>query len=455
MFRSLPVLPRSARALLTLLVVAVVAGCHDGWRVGDDERPNIVLIVVDTLRADHLGLYGYERPTSHNLDLLAAQSTVFDRAYSHCPWTMPSVASILTGLEPREHGVAKWQDPLGQDFLTLAEVLRAHGYRTGAAVGHYILKPEYGYDQGFEVYNTSALELGSPHEVSSSPTITHLGTKLTLPKRGEPFFVMLHYFDPHAWYQAHPGFDFGDEEMDRYDSEIAFTDLHLGELFQRMEQREQLRDTIVVVIADHGEAFHDHGHNQHTLTLYEELIRIPLIIRVPGFEPRRLDNVVAETQLAPTLLALAGLPIPATMQAPPLAFDERGFLPAEDRRVFAETRQSASKDAVVDGDWKLINDRKRSRYELYDLAADPIEKQNQRTEDKERLEAMKGVLREHRKLPRAKPGEQKELSEETRQALLALGYLNEDDGQPDPTPEEAAEAAIDPEDDPELRPEGE
>jgi len=448
-------LRRLAQALGVVLVLAGAGALvwwfmdlPRDWRVGDRDPPNVLLIVVDTLRADHLGLYGYQRPTSPQLDTLGQMSTVFDRAYSHSPWTMPSIASILTGVEPREHGIMVWGDPLQQQLTTLAEAFQSHGYRTGAAISHYVLKPDYHFDQGFEVYNTEALALqGSPHNSISSPHIYRLGQKLTLPERPEPFFVMLHFFDPHAWYQPHPGFDFGSEDMDLYDGEIAYTDQHIGKLLDKLAQREQLRDTIVVVVADHGEAFRDHGHNQHTLSLYEELINIPLIIWVPGFEPRRMDQVVAETQLAPTLLALAGLPIPPQFQASPIPFDTHGFLPGDDTKVYAETYEKVEKQAVVDGDWKLIHDRKRRRSELYDLATDPGEETNLRQQQRDRHKDLRNDLREYAALPRAEV-QTLEISDETQQALEALGYMSGDDGAgpvAPAAPDEGSELTRDPE----------
>jgi arylsulfatase A-like enzyme len=428
---------RSLPRFLVLLLPLLLVGCERDWRVGDKDPPNILLIVVDTLRADHLGCYGYQRPTSPQIDTLAGMSTVFDRAYSHSPWTMPSIASILTGLEPRDHGISKWQDPLEQQLVTIAELLRGHGYRTGAAVSHYILKPDYHFDQGFEVYSTGALELGPPHDAITSQQITHMGKKLTLEKRAEPWFVMLHYFDPHAWYRRHPEHDFGPSDMDRYDGEIAYTDRHIGVLLDQMYKREQLRDTLVVLIADHGEAFMDHGHDQHTISLYEEQIRIPFIIYVPGFEARRLDQVVAETQLAPTLLSLAGLPIPPSMRAPPIPFDEDGFLPDEDYKVFAETKRLVNKQAVVDGDWKLHHDRRRRQQELYDLAADPGEENDLHGERSDRVQDLRGQLTEHNRQPRFEVREVS-LSDETKRALQALGYLAEDE-----VDVQAEDAAID------------
>ncbi len=430
-------------ALISLLLV----GCTDRWRVGDDDPPNILLIIVDTLRADHLGLYGYHRDTSPNLDILAERSSVFERAYSHSPWTMPSVASILTGLEPREHGVSQWQDPLERQLVTISEVLQEHGYRTAAGVSHHILMPEYNYDQGFEVYNTSVLDQGSPHLIASSPSIAQFGLVQTRPRRREPWFVLLHFFDPHAEYLDHEGHHFGDEDMDRYDSEIAFTDAHLGTLFERMAERGQLEKTIVVLVADHGEEFRDHGRIMHTLTLYEEVIHIPLVVYVPGFEARRLDHVVAETQLAPTLFALAGLPVPPSFGAPAIPFDKGGFLQADDYQVHAETREKANKDAVIDGDWKLIRDNKRRRFQLFDLATDPGEKKNLRSKERARKGALASEIEAHAALPRTEV-QTLVLGEETKEALRALGYLGPEGDQapPQDPPDETEEvpAELDP-----------
>ncbi len=433
----------STRPIVSLVAAlcmlsSLFAGCDERWRYGDRDPPNVVLIVIDTLRADHLGMYGYERDTSPNLDLLAERGTVFERAYSHCSWTMPSIASILTGLEPRDHGISKWEDPLMQHLLTLPEVFQAHGYRTAAGISHYILAEEYNFDQGFEFYDTSALDLGSPHQVSSAPVVTTFGLRQTRRDRRAPFFVMLHYFDPHAEYVAHPRFPFGDEPVDLYDGEIAFTDEAIGRLLDEMAQREQLDNTIIVVVADHGEEFGDHGGIMHTVTLYEEVIRIPLLVYVPGFEARRVEQVVAETQLAPTLLALAGLPIPPSFRAPALPFDQAGFLPGEDYRVHAETREKARKEAVIEGDWKLIQDLRRRSWEMYDLAEDPGENENRRNDEEDRWRTMRQFVFDHRAEPRATV-EPLTLSKETEEALKALGYLGDDEEEVEPSVGDARE----------------
>jgi len=383
-----------------------------------------VLVIIDTLRADHLGIYGYDRRTSPALDAWAAQGTVFERAYSHSPWTLPSVASIFTGLEPLDHGVTQWQDRLSPELLTLAEVLQQQGYSTQAAVSHFVLSDDKHFDQGFSVYDLGAMDRGSPHDVRSSDYISDWALELLQPPLQEPFFLALHYFDPHWAYLVHEGFDFGDEPQDRYDSEVAFTDHHLGRVLAQLDLMELTERSLVTVIGDHGEEFGDHGRTQHTVALYEEVIRIPFALRVPGFQPERIQHVVTETQLAPTLLALAGLPIPPSFHQPPIPFDKKGFAPQEDQLVVAETLRKADMRAVIDGDWKLIHDRKRRRTELFDLGADPCELDDQRHQRKDLRQSMQGLLTEIYKQERV-PVRSEPLSTETEQSLKALGYLGD------------------------------
>jgi len=411
------------------LPACLCLACQDRpWRVGDPQPPNILLVVVDTLRADHLGAYGYPRSTSPALDRLAAEAALFERAYSHSPWTMPSVASLLTGLTPRDHGITKWQDPLSPQLLSLAEALQDKGYRTQAAVSHIVLGERYGFDQGFDSYDAALLGRGEPHRRTSAPHITQVGLRALQAPIQEPFFLFLHYFDPHWTYQRHQEHDFGQEPVDRYDSEIAFTDFHLGRLLAQLEAQELDRRSIVALIGDHGEEFGDHGGSQHSSTLFDELLRVPLILRVPGFAPQRVEQVVAETQLAPTLLALAGLP--QAFAAAPIAFDQGGFTPQQDQLVFAETLRGADQRAVIQGDWKLIHDRQRDRHELYHLAADPGERRDERLRRAERLPELQRLLDEHYAVPRAQVGRAPPLSEQTVRSLQALGYLDAS-----PTPE--------------------
>lgn len=406
--------------LLFLGGLCSLAGCAE---YVDTTKKNILLIVVDTLRQDHLGTYGYERDTSPNIDQFAEESVVFERAYSHSPWTMPSVASIFTSLTPRDHGIANWRQPLDEEQLTLAEHLGKHGYHNEAYISHIIFKPEYGFNQGFKYYDDSVLKLGkeqNPRYFSTSKEISDNFIRRLDSLTEKPFFVWLHYFDPHNDYLFHEDFYFGRKKIDRYDSEISYTDFHIGRVLKKMKEMGLLERTIVVFIADHGEEFGDHGKRYHSWSLFEELIRVPLIIRVPGFKSDRIKNVVAESDLAPTLLNLLGLPVPEEFKGVPIKRGRNCFKPDGDRTVFAETYRYADKQGVVSKGWKLVHDREKDRLELYDLRNDPKEKAP--VNNAAMLKKMKTLLDGHFKAGRKQAPEQ-EMSDELKTQLESLGYL--------------------------------
>ncbi len=386
------------------------------------EPADILLIIVDTIRADHLGLYGYDRPTSPHLDRFAAQATVFERAYTHAPWTAPSIASILTSLTPRDHGITSWRQPLPAQSLTLAEHLQGIGYRTEAIISHQILRKKYNFNQGFDVYNTEVLAEGRPHAVSTADRITDLALARLAAPRDQPLFLWLHYFDPHYEYIVHPDFPFGKEErIDRYDSELAWTDHHLGRLLEGAAELGFTENAVIAIIGDHGEEFQDHGSWQHSNQLYEEVMRVPLIIAAPWLRAGRVDAVVPEIDLAPTLLSLAQVPAPEAFTGQAMPVHRRRLAPI-DRPVLMETFRYADKRALVDGDWKFIRDLKANTQELYNLNEDPSEVTNlieSATEERERLQAqLDAYYAEGRRLA----GET-ELSEQETERLRALGYI--------------------------------
>jgi arylsulfatase A-like enzyme len=390
--------------------------------------PDVVLIVIDTLRADRLGAWGQKRPLTPRLDRLASKATVFERAYTHSPWTKPSVASILTGLEPKEHGVHQWEDELPAEVETLAESFRRAGYETAGMVSHVLLVEEEGFAQGFEAYASVSLEDLSPHQKISAPEVADFGIRKIQAGRTRPLFLFLHFFDPHMAYLEHPKFEFGDSEVDRYDGEVAFVDHHVGRFLRALSKAGRLERALVAVVADHGEEFLEHGGTQHTVTLYDEVLHVPLMIRVPGFEARRVPGVVAETQLAPTLLALAGLEIPASVKAPPLPFDGEGFLAGEGRPLYAETRRAADREAIVEAGWKLVRNRRNGSMELYERVSDPGERHNLignpvGRRDFERLRQSLDVASSP--TPRSSS---RILREDQVRALEALGYVIGDEG---------------------------
>ena len=447
-----PPAPGLAASLLLPVLSACGSSHHTSPKDAGERPPNLLLITIDTLRADHLGCYGYEAPTSPALDRLAARSTVFERAYATSSWTLPSLVSLMTGHYAQTHGCNFNGSPLALSFDTLAERLQRAGFETAAVASHFYLASRFGLDQGFELYDE---ELVVEDTKQSARTITSEGlTNRSLDwleprigrEDGRPWFLWVHYFDPHHHYLPHEqfagtfpqepaseSFD-GDVQVlvDLYDGEIAFTDRQIGRLLERLEQQGAMANTVVVVTADHGEEFRDHGGLFHRKTLYEEVVRVPLIVHVPGCEARRIEQVVSGVDLLPTMLDLSGVALEgkpvAGRSLTPLLWGESMEASARLTQVVNRQRDVA---AVVEGDWKLVCDRLSDRSELYHLASDPSESADLAAVQRERVQAMRERMeaiieralkaqRPHRKARRLK------LSEDDLRALDELGYGGED-----------------------------
>jgi len=388
---------------------------------------DIIFIVVDTLRADHLESYGYALNNSSRLYLFGKHSVVFDNAYAQSAWTKPSVASLLTSLEPQQHGILDWEHQMTDDKLTLAEVLKQAGYDTEAYIGHHALEPKYNnFHQGFDVYDISAFKhRGSPHKIASSDRLTDLAIRSIEKERDNPYFLWLHYFDPHDDYLSHPRFDFGPNDLHRYDSEIAFTDHHLGRLFKVLHDHQRYRNTIVVVTADHGEEFKDHGHSRHTHQMYDEVIRVPLIIRSPGVPPGRVQEAVAGIDVPPTMLRLAGVPVPDAFAGRALPVVEGAYYLDPSHPVYSETRREVDRQAVILDGWKLIEDKTTKTFQLYDLEMDPKERVNLYRKRPKKAELLQRLLSEHFDKPVEVAPTMAEDQEFTT-LLEQLGYLEEE-----------------------------
>lgn len=401
--------PRSAvSGLLTLAIL----GCAD--TTAPARRPNVVWVVVDSLRADHLGCYGYERDTSPAIDAFADTGVLFQRAFATASWTMPSVASMFSGLHPTSHGVTGSAKKLPQELDTLTEILKAHGYRTAAVVSHYLVGSRYDFTQGFDVFHE---EDAGDHRTVSTAGVTEKSLRLLeeLRDASDPFFLWLHYFDPHYDYVDHDEYDWApptagklkgrmpiwklrrmmdtltEEEIQlieaRYDEEIRFTDRGIGEVLRAIEELGLEDDTIVFFMADHGEEFLGHGWLGHTRSLYQEVVRVPLIVRVPGTVGPRRDQVpVSLLGLTPTVLELLGIDLPKGLQGESFAARLTGEGTDEDELVYVEVdfedhqtkgaHKTAHKKAVIGPRYKLIRDDVSGGIELYDLREDPNETKN-------------------------------------------------------------------------------
>ncbi len=343
-------------------------------------RPNLLILSIDTLRADHLGCYGYKRGTSPSIDALAARAVVFDQAESASSWTLPSMTSLMTGLSVSGHNCDHLGSRLDPSYSTLAELLRDAGYDTELVASHLFLSAPYGLQQGFTHVDTSVVQ--EEHDITSEQ-VSDLGIDWLRQKGavqdGVPWMLWLHFYDPHAPYLAHAGVSeaFGtDSDLDLYDGEIAFTDQHIGRLLAELARSPQAANTIVLVVADHGEEFGEHGHNGHGYALYEECVRVPLILCVPGIAARRVPDVAPTVDVLPTLLELCRVEPRQELEGQaltPLLYGQA--LP--EQVALSEVRWQAGQDlrGLHVGRWKRIEGHAEEQDVslLFDIPADPHE----------------------------------------------------------------------------------
>ncbi|MFH1402668.1 MAG: sulfatase-like hydrolase/transferase [Candidatus Altiarchaeota archaeon] len=375
--------------------------------------PNLLLITIDALRPDHMGTYGYGRDTTPNIDALAAESTIFTNAYTHVPWTQPSVASILTGMHPLDLAIPDWGYRLSEKHTTLTEMLDYRGYHTEAFLGHMAFQPKYGFSQGFDHYDYSVLKQGHPDHITTSANLTDK-VLARIPVMRQPFFIWIHYFDPHYIYKPHEGFNYGDTFLDLYDGEIAYTDQHVGRLINGLREAGVYDTTIIVLTADHGEQLGEHNVTGHSTVLYQESARIPLMIKAPGVGHRIVDTVIAESDITPTLLYLMNMPQPEGMHG-------RVIGPAGDRTVFLMTRQQADMDGVIHEGYKLVTDHDTNSTELYDILEDPSEQHNLAGKMPGKTAELRQMLIEFYPADTPEP-EPVELGPDTVKKLRDMGY---------------------------------
>ena len=397
-------------------------------------RPdNVLLVTLDTTRADRLGCYGHAAAKTPHLDRLAEEGTRFETVIAPAPITLPSHASLFTGLYPFEHGVRNNGNfYLSERFETITTRLKSRGYRTGAFVGSFILDRRYGLARGFDVYDdrmegAQAQVLVLEAERRGDRTALALGAWLDERARepATPFFAWLHIYDPHEPYR--PPQPFRERfAADPYDGEIAFANAIVASVLDRMRPLGLLDGTLVVVTADHGESLGDHGEETHSMLVYEAAIRVPLILWRPGRVPagRVVTEPVRLTDVAPTLLELLGA-------TPPVLPHSRSLVPLLERRgsgqaplAYAETllpkfyMNWAPLRALRDGRYKLID---APRPELYDLAEDPAEARNLYAAEPRKARALREALD-----ALAASGDAmsvQSLDREAMEKLAALGYI--------------------------------
>ncbi len=400
----------TGRETLSGLGLLLLLGLHAGGCAPQPPRPPIILVVVDTLRADHLGAYGYPRDTTPFLDALASRGVLFEQAIAPAPWTLPSAMSILTGRLPSSHRVENDGMRLPAGIPTLASALKEADYTTSAVVSHIYMSGLFGFDRGFDRFEDFGLGKGYRFEAGLEPRageVTDRALEEIRAAKGRPFFLLVHYFDPHWDYDAPPPFktrfadpyegtvtgsyqnfskyilpgaDLAPEDLrhlvDLYDGEIAYTDSEVGRLLEGIE--EAADGAVVVITSDHGEEFKEHGFLGHGRSLYDEVVKVPLIVADLGGKgtARRVAEQVRGIDIFPTLCGIAGARVPPEVQGASLAPWLSGGK-GESRGAVSETiRFDAYRKSYRERGEKIIVRLEDNRREFYDLVSDPGETRN-------------------------------------------------------------------------------
>jgi arylsulfatase A-like enzyme len=436
---------RSIASVLLLVLLAV--GCSgEGSRGGD-----VVLVIVDTARADHFSSYGYLRETTPELDRLAAEGERYDNAWAQSPWTLPAVATILTGQPPHVHGAGRTpagMRPVRPDLPTLAERMAAAGYRTAAFINVLWCAPASGLDRGFENYDFRTSDESNTGTRNAAQTTTAaldwLGTL-----GDDPVFLVVHYFDPHLTYDPPAPFDtmfegegrsrvpsgfgsaaqvfrirrgeirLGPAEREslvaRYDGELRFMDEQFGRLRRGLEEAGRWDDALIIVVGDHGEEFWDHGGFEHGHSHHREVLRVPLIVKRPaGAIGAVSDGRVRQIDVAPTVLEFARRSQPSGLPGRVLGLEGSRFAVGEGS-LWAGDLVSARSDAGT-----LILDRGSGELVFFD-SDDTFEHDGRRGAE----QADPDLLRLLRALPPSSvsPAEERVLTEEQLEQLRSLGYI--------------------------------
>lgn len=407
------------------------------------QPPNLVVFLVDTLRADALGFAGYPKDVSPRLDAWAPRGAVFEQATTPSGWTKPAVLSLFTGLYPSTHGVQDKHHVASPELLTLAEVLGARGYHTAAFVTNFAASAEFGTDQGFSSFRFFDPDTEKPPSVPEALNYLPIGTisdrveSFLADPPAEPFFLYVHTTDPHYPYLPPERYRrFGDGSRARYDGEVRFTDDYIGSWLDRLDRSGRLRNSVVVLTADHGEEFREHGGTGHGVTVFAECVRVPLVLWGRGVLPGRRSQQVSLADLPRTLLQAAGLNAPAGF-----ARQGRSFWPIVASGHAVASWSTGYSDLVYptkgitfgyrEGDHRVVRivwdrwGREDTSY-LFDVAEDPLEQRDLSGGRPELHRELLGKLESERRRHRRQAFEPlgPELDPDARRRLKALGYID-------------------------------
>jgi len=416
---------------------------------GNAKPPNIILITLDTTRADRMGFLGSKRSLTPNLDALAQASVVFTRAYAQVPLTTPSHAVLLTGTYPQYNHLDDLAEPLRAGLPYLPDLLHQHGYHTAAFVGSIVLDPESGaapgFDRGFDVYDANfhnskpGEDRYQSLERRAEDVANHAMGWLSHHQQ-TPFFIWLHFYDPHEPYDPPEPFKthFASEP---YDGEIAYADSVVGSVLDVLQRHGLYQNTVIAVAADHGEAFGEHGEKYHGIFLYDETIHVPLVLKMAGekFAGKRVGSRVALADVAPSLLQAARIPVPSTMQGQSLFPLMDIPKSAAGRQNAGEERKSPDRPIYSETDyahraygWSELRSWRVQKYlyvqapkkELYDQSSDPDALKNLAADANAVADTLDGQLSAFRKKTSGATIKQSEVDPAQVENLRALGYLS-------------------------------
>jgi arylsulfatase A-like enzyme len=389
----------------------------------------IILISLDTTRADHLSCYGYEHETTPNIDALAEESLFFEQPFAPVPLTHPTHSSIFTGVIPPTHGVhVNLSTNLSESAVTFPELLNEAGYATYGIVSTVVLKSDGGLNQGFDHYDDSMgdddgeidLHAERRGDETTARALNWLDDNAEKKK-----FMFIHYYDAHAFYEPPAPFD--TEFENPYDGEIAFQDHCVGQILDRLKALDLYDDALIVLVGDHGELLGEHDEAEHSYFIYQNVLRVPLMFKLPGAtQTKKIADPCSVIDIAPTLLSLTGLPVPEPMQGIDLTAYLRPDFSQPDRAIYSESMTPTSYNCssllgILKGRWHYIQS---TRPELYDRIEDPVEMNNLVEEFPERASEMKEQLRDIlAEAERSDAGDAAELDGELLEQLAALGYV--------------------------------
>lgn len=444
-FRWQPI--RRRRVWLAVFGLAAAATGLFGWRAFVlSRRPNVLLITLDTTRADRLGCYGYAPALTPTLDGLAAEGVLFERAYTPAPLTLPSHASMMTGLYPPEHGlITNGRGRLDNNIPTLAETLRDAGYDTAGFIGSFVLHSKFGLQRGFAAYdddmtNADPAELGL-HRQRDGVRVVDSALAWLQQHRKKPFFCWVHLYDAHVPYLAHAD-EFGNRFKERpYDGEIAYVDRQIQRLVNHLQTNRLWKRTLIVVVGDHGESLGEHDEKEHSLTLYNSVLHVPWIWAGYGVTAagRRVPQPVSVVELQATLLETVGLRDPGLRDRGPSG-GRSLFAALSGDQIAAGNCYSATDDPLLEHGWAPLRSLTTAGWkyirspevELYDLTSDPQETRNLAAARPEQVQELEDQLAALEQTMVTRQVTAVELSPQQRRALSSLGYLGGQSSVPKP-----------------------